>query len=126
MANETNMVGVIEVYQQSAYEQVEESLSNKAFNNYFNIAIAECQLNNHGSILIPFAKCFRSKQNDDPFIDEQVSWLVKQLSFLVSFSIELFIDSFHIQKQQNVYMWESGKLNKQKFLISYLEMPDDE
>jgi hypothetical protein len=39
MANETNMVGVIEVYQQSAYEQVEESLSNKAFNNYFNIAL---------------------------------------------------------------------------------------
>ena len=111
MANEANLTGVLEIYDRNQFEKIIAHI-NTLKENFFNITINETFLNNRGSILIPFAKCFRSDEDDDEFLCKKLIEVINEFSFLDMLAIELYVNSTYLKNRCYRVLVNNGKHEK--------------
>jgi hypothetical protein len=84
--------GFIEFYSVDQYGKVEEAVHALKDRNFFNIVLARKFADNHGSIIIPFAKSFRSDESDKEFLNKSLNELVAAFVDIGSFCIDFILD----------------------------------
>ena len=119
MANEANVTGILEIYDRNEFEKIVTHI-NTLKENFFNITINETFLNNRGSILIPFAKCFRSDEDDNEFLCEKIIEIINEFSFLDMFAIELYVNSSYLKNRcYRVLVGNGGHEKIEKFSLVF-------
>jgi hypothetical protein len=84
--------GFVEFYSVDQYQLIEQALAGLGERNFFNIVIDRRFAYNHGSIIIPFAKSYRSDGNDREFLNQNLNELIKSLIDIGPFCIDVILD----------------------------------
>ena len=84
--------GFIEFYSIDQYQTIEQVINSLGERNFFNLVIDQKFNNNHGSIIIPYARSFRSDENDKEFLNEKINELIWLFVDIGSFCIDVVLD----------------------------------
>src|SRR5215213_879008 len=114
MANETNVLGVLEFYSKDQFSKIQTELQKLGDKNLFNIVTNGEHINNRGSILIPFAKIIRAEMDDEDFLISKLKELISIFSFVSMFCIQVYIDYYNRGVIRYTLLFSEGELSIQK------------